>query len=45
MGVGISGKIRRGASTVQGKPTVKAGASQTAKIVTPKSNGSGEKGG
>lgn len=35
----ISGKIRTGKATTVGKPTVKAGPSQTAKIVTPKSTG------
>lgn len=42
----IAGKIRTGKTTTQGKPTVKAGASQTEKIATPKSSGTlGKKGG
>ncbi len=44
--MGIGQKIITGKSSTQGKPTVKAGASQTAKIVTPKSSGvSGKSGG
>lgn len=39
MAVGIAGKIRTGASTTKGKPTIKAGPSQTAKIVTTKRKG------
>lgn len=37
--MGISSKIRTGKSSTSGKPTVKSGPSQTAKIVTPKSTG------
>lgn len=36
--MGASNKIRTGKSTTSGKPTVKAGPSQTAKIVAPKKN-------
>lgn len=44
--MGISQKIRTGKSTPPGKPTIKAGPSQTAKIVTPKSKAEvGKKGG
>lgn len=45
MAVGVSGKIRVGASSTKGKPVVKAGPSQTAKIVTPKHSGAAGKGG
>lgn len=37
--MGASQKIRTGKSTPQGKPTVKKGPSQTAKITTPKRQG------
>ena len=44
--MGVGHKIATGKSTSQGKPTVKAGPSQTAKIVTPRSSGTvGKKGG
>jgi hypothetical protein len=44
--MGISGKILTGKSSNSGKPVAKAGPSQTAKVVTPKSKGvSGSKGG
>ncbi len=41
----IAGKIRTGKSSVQGKPTVKAGPSQSAKIVNAKPGVSGKGGG
>lgn len=37
--MGIPAKITAGKSTTKGAPTVKAGPSQTAKIVNPKSKG------
>lgn len=41
----IAGKIIRGKATADGKPTAKAGASQTAKIVKAKPGVLGKSGG
>lgn len=43
--MGMSNKIITGKATPKGKPTIKSGASQTAKIVTPKRHGTSGKGG
>lgn len=42
--MGVSHKIIVGASTTKGKPTIKEGPSQTAKIVTPKKTGKSGRG-
>lgn len=43
--MGISGKILTGKATTKGSPTIKAGPSQTAKIVKAKPGVAGKSGG